>query len=463
MKKLLSLMLCLFLLAGLFSGCGRKIDNSAYVPTGDAILMEDQDPEDILPEEEDTQELYLAYYPERSLNPLFGSDYTNRVLMSLMYQPLFAVDNKKNPTPILCSRYQVSANQRNWFVYLEENATFSDGSRVTVDDVIASYNQAMQNDYYKNRFLMHLLSVEPTEDGGIQFALDTPMDNLPLLLDVPIVKASDVGMETGAPMGTGPDVFGDSVNGAVLQRNEAWWCGKTKIPATDKVIELIEVNSPAEVRDAFQFGGEKSVSVVCANPMSDSFAEYRCDYELWEIESGYMMYIGCNILYSEHFDDGTLRTFLTYGIDRESLAQDAYKGMVDTVTLPCAPTEFYYNKTLAAQYAYNPMIFIDYLSRYRIPVKDGLQKEMVLLVNAEDSARVRIARNIAEELTALGLPTKTLEAKKSHFKNVLVAGNYDIYLGMTRLSANMDLTEFFRPYGEMSRGGLSMRLCIPCA
>ena len=454
MKKFLSLMLCLSLLAGLFSGCGRKIDNSAYVPTGDAILMEDQDPEDILPEEEDAQELYLAYYPERSLNPLFGSDYTNRVLMSLMYQPLFAVDSKKNPTPILCSRYKVSANQRNWFVYLEENAAFSDGSRVTVDDVIASYNQAMQNDYYKNRFLMHLISVEPTEDGGIQFALDTPMDNLPLLLDVPIVKASDVGMETGAPMGTGPYVFGDSVNGAVLQRNEAWWCGKTKIPATDKMIELIPVSSPAEVRDAFQFGGEKSVSVVCANPMSDSFAEYRCDYELWEIESGYMMYIGCNILYSEHFDDGTLRTFLTYGIDRESLAQDAYKGMVDTVTLPCAPTEFYYNKTLAAQYAYNPMIFIDYLSRYRIPVEDGAQKEMVLLVNAEDSARVRIARNIAEELTALGLPTKTLEAKKSHFKNVLVAGNYDIYLGMTRLSANMDLTEFFRPYGEMSRGGL---------
>jgi len=79
---------------------------------------------------------------------------------------------------------------------------------------------------------------------------------------------------------------------------------------------------------------------------------------------------------------------------------------------------------------------------------------MVLLVNSEDSARVRIARNIAEELTALGLPTKTLEAKGSHFKNVLVAGNYDIYLGMTRMSPNMDLTEFFRPYGEMSRGGL---------
>ena len=452
MKRMTCLLLVLATMLGLFSGCANKIDNSAYVPTGDAILMEDEDPEDIQQEEED-QELYLAYNPEHSLNPLFGSDYNNRVLMSLMYQPLFAVDNKKNPTPILCGRYKVSANQRNWFIYLDPNAKFSDGSKVTVDDVIASYTTAMDNDYYRNRFLMHLIRVEATEDGGIQFALDTPMDNLPLLLDVPIVKASDV--DAILPRGTGPYVYTEDLSGAYLRRSENWWCGNTRIPARDLVIDLIEISSQAEVRDAFQFGGEKSVSVVCANPMSDSFAEYRCDYELWEIESGSMMYIGCNILYSKHFDDGTLRTFLTYGINREKLAQDAYKGLVDTVTLPCSPEEVFYNKSLAANYAYNPMVFIDYLSRYRIPVDDnGAQKKMVLLVNSEDSARVRIARSIAEELTELGLPTGTLECKGVNFKNVLAAGNYDIYLGMTRLSPNMDLTEFFRPYGEMSRGGL---------
>ena len=454
MKRTISLLLALTTLLGLLSGCANQTDNSAYVPTGDAIVLEGQDPEEIQPEEEDDQALYLAYYPDRSLNPLYGSDYTNRVLMSLMYQPLFAVDSRKNPTPILCGSYKVSANQRNWFIYLDPNATFSDGSYVRPEDVVASYTQAMQNDYYCNRFLMHLISVEEMEDGGIQFALDTPMDNLPILLDVPIVKASDVGLNDGIPLGTGPYIFKESASGNTLQRNANWWCGTTKIPATDQSIDLIEVSSPAEVRDAFQFGGERSVSVVCTNPMSDSFAEYRCDYELWEIESGYFMYIGCNILYSEHFDDGTLRTFLTYGIDRESLSKDAYNGMVDAVTLPCAPTEVFYNKTLAANYGYDPMKFIDYLSRYRIPTKDGAQKKLVLLVNSDDSARVRIARNIAEDLTELGLPTGTLECKGSNFKNVLVAGTYDIYLGMTRLSPNMDLTEFFRPYGEMSRGGL---------
>ena len=137
MKRIMTLLLVVSLILGIFSGCGRTIDNSAYEATGDAILMDGEEPEDILVEE-DPQELTLAYYPDKSLNPIFGSDYTNRILMSLMYQPLFAVDNKKNPTPILAGKYQVSANSRNVTVWLDENATFSDGSYVTPNVVFAT-------------------------------------------------------------------------------------------------------------------------------------------------------------------------------------------------------------------------------------------------------------------------------------------------------------------------------------
>ena len=454
MKKILSLLLVLAMVAALLPGCARSLDNSGYQPTGDAILMEDEEPTEA-EEAEDAQNLILAYYPDRSLNPIFGSDYTNRVLMSLMYQGLFAVDNQKNATPILCSRYKVSTNNRNWTFYLEESATFSDGSKVTPADVVATYQQAMDNDYYKYRFFKHLLNVEATEDGGILFQMDTSYQNLPILLDVPIVKASEVNLLTEPPAGTGPYVFAETASGAVLQRNPNWWCGSLKIPARDQTIDLVAVSSPAEVRDAFQFNGEDSVTVVCTNPMSDSFAEYRCDYELWEIESGYMLYIGCNILYSEHFDDGTLRTFLTYGIDRDSLAESAYKGLVNPVTLPCAPTESYYSKSLAAKYEYDPLKFIQKLASYRIPQKDGQDKELRLLVNSDDSARTRIAREIASNLTDLGLPCTTLEATSSTYQNIVAAGSYDMYLGMTRLSPDMDLTEFFRPYGYMGRGGLA--------
>lgn len=453
MKRILALLLAMLTVLSLFSGCANKIDNSGYIPTGDAILMEGQDPEDIMPEEEDTQELTLAYYPGRSLNPLFGSDYTNRVLMSLMYQPLFAVDNKKNTTPILAGGYRVSANFRNWTVYVDEFATFSDGSKVRPEDVIATYRKAMENDYYKGRFT-HVVDVVLTEDGkGVIFQLDTPYENLPLLLDIPIVKENEV--EAELPLGTGPYVFAEGMTGAQLQRVTNWWCGKTEIPATDLAIDLVEVSTPAEVRDAFQFGGENSVSVVCTNPMSDSFAEYSCDYELWEIESGYFMYIGCNILYSPFFEDGTLRTFLTYAIDRATLAEEAYKGMVYPVTLPCSPEEVFYSKSLASNYEYDSLKFISRMGSYHVPMEDGAPKQMRLLVNSDDSARTRIARNIAETLTDLGLPTKTLECNSFTYREAVRAQNFDIYLGMTRFSPTMDLTEFFRPWGELGWGGLA--------
>ena len=187
MKKGISALLALVLCLGCFTGCARSIDNSAYVPTGNAILMEGEEPEEetIAP---DSQDLTLAYYPDRSMNPLYGSDYTNRVVMSLMYQGLFAVDAKNNTTPILCSSYHITPDNRTWTIYLEPDATFSDGTRVTVQDVVASYEQARQNVYYKGRFT-HIARVELSSDGGVDFFLDTPYQNLALLLDIPIVKA----------------------------------------------------------------------------------------------------------------------------------------------------------------------------------------------------------------------------------------------------------------------------------
>ena len=135
--------------------------------------------------------------------------------------------------------------------------------------------------------------------------------------------------------------------------------------------------------------------------------------------------------------------------------KEAYNGMVTPVTLACSPEESYYNKTLASKYGYDALKFIERLGRYSIPQKDHEDKPMRLLVNSDDSARVQIARNIAAHLTELGLPCNTLECTGQVYKDAVYVQNFDIYLGMTRLSPNMDLSEYFRPYGQMARGGLS--------
>ena len=100
MKRIISLVLCLFLLV--LCGCSRA--DSPYVPTGDALMdAEDQGPVPTAPNQEEQDSLVLTYYPKESLNPYQCTDYTNRALFSLIYQGLFSVDRNYQTQPVLCS------------------------------------------------------------------------------------------------------------------------------------------------------------------------------------------------------------------------------------------------------------------------------------------------------------------------------------------------------------------------
>lgn len=441
MKPMICILLCLtLLLCGCSQGSGK-----AYVPTGNALVMEGEDPDSVGPTQEDTlQEFTLAYYPDRSLNPLQSSDYTNRVLFSLIYQGLFSVDSEYNAYPILCSAWQVSADNRTYTFYIEESATFSDGTRLTINDVLATYQAAVENGYYKGRF-SHVTSIELSGDGGIVFTMNTPYEDLPMLLDLPILKASEVDAER--PLGTGPYSLEDSLSGAHLRRNMNWWCGSTRLAATAESIPLVVGESPSQIRDSFEFD---DVGLVCADPCSDNYADFRCDFELWDNESGTMLFLACNVRYSQVFSNETIRAALTYAIDRATIVEENYDNYAKASTLAASPSSPYYSSTLASRYEFDPMKFIEALNQIEKP-----EDEIVLLVNNDDSARLRVAKDIAEMLTECGLPTKVTDLSTNMFKNYITNGRYDLYLGQTKLSPNMDLTEFFHPYGEMSWNGIS--------
>ena len=447
MKRITAVLLLLAMAAALLCSCAES-GNDAYVATGDAILMEGEDPaEDPLVDESETLE--LAYYPDRSMNPLIGNNITNRVLFSLIYQGLFAVDSSNNTTPILCARYSVSSGNRVWTIYLENSATFSDGSRVTVDDVLATYEAAQNSSYYKGRFT-HISSIEATEDGGICFTLDTAYENLALLLDIPIVRAEDV--EADHPLGSGPYRFVEGINGAYLERVADWW-SNVRVSTTAPSISLLEATDQAQVRDEFEFG---DLDLAIANPMSDSFAEYRCDYELWDCENGVMLYLCCNVLYSEYFKNtDVLQKAMTYAIDREYINETYYRGLAQPSTLAVSPGSPYYASGLASKYEYDALKFVDSISDFQVPKDEQLNnKKLKLLVNSSDSARLRTARYIAEALTEFGIPCGTLECSAENYELVLRANNWDMYIGQTKLSATQDLSEFFRPWGNLSWGGI---------
>ena len=276
-----------------------------------------------------------------------------------------------------------------------------------------------------------------------------------MLMDVPILKASEVTADF--PLGTGPYIFSENVGGTYLIKNFEWWANQ-EIAATADSINLVEVTDQAQVRDEFQFG---DVGLAIANPMSDSYAEYRCDYELWDVDSGMFLYLGVNVTYSDYFkDDGSLRHALTYAIDRQGIVDRFYRGLAYPATLAVSPGSPYYIDSLASRYEYDPMKFIDSIAGWAPPAKkkdEQGERKLILLVNSDDSARLKTARHIADTLTELGIPCGTMEygaTTNPTYEVVLRANNWDLYLGQTKLSPNYDLTEFFRGWGELSWGAI---------
>lgn len=456
MKRIIALLLALASLGALLSACGE--DPDVYVPKGGAMLEEGEEPEDLSLQDEELQNLHLTYFPDRSMNPLIGNNITNRVLFSLIYQGLFSVDRNNTAVPILCSYFQATADNRNYTVYLDQEATFSDGSPVTTADVLATYEAARNSDYYGGRFTYIDSVVQGESANSVVFHLTTAYECLPVLLDIPIVKVGHT--EDDFPIGTGPYVFQQNVAGEHLSKVANWWCAdKTKLPTNAETITLSEATSQAQVRDEFEFS---SLDLAISNPMSDSYAEYRCDFELWEVESGLFLYLGCNVLWSEYFKDGRneeLRKALTYAIDRQTIVDTYYRGRAYPSTLPTSPGSPYYSESLAARYEFDPLRFVSAIQNMYTPKNDkGETKKMLLLVNCDDSARLRTARYIAKELTDLGLETGTLEyggSTGTTYEQVLRAGSFDLYLGQTKLSATYDLSQFFKGYGNLGWGGIA--------
>ncbi len=444
MKRILAVFLCCVLVCGL-AACGSA-SQQPYTPTGNGLTYdEDQSgPAVTEPEGETVQEFSLIYYPDVTLNPYVCNDFTNRALFSLLYQGLFTVDRDYNVEPMLCSQYSMADSMRSYVFYVDPAATFADGTRVTAADVAASLTAAKEGDFYRSRF-SKVTSIAVTEDGqGVEVKLNTAYENFPILLDVPIVKATDVTLER--PMGTGPYTISDYGMGTQLVRRSNWWCQGRNMVITAPLIALQEAESVNQIRDEFQFG---SLDLVQADTGSDRYADYLCDYELWDSENGIFLYLACN-QESEVLTSAAMRKCITYGIDREALANDHYKGFARGASLPASPLSPYYNQSLANQYDYDPEAFAAQVQNLNLD-----SKEVILLVNGKDSHRLRVAKSIEEMLEKGGMNITIKAYEGNTYSWALKNEEYDMYIGQTILSPNMDLSHFFSTNGNLNYAGLS--------
>lgn len=438
-------LLCLILaLALLLSACGKEEAESTI-----ELLPEQNEAETTeqaaQADDGKTESTFgLSYLPAYGLNPFTCTATANRALFSLLYENLFVVSNQFRAEPVLCKSFKVSGEGTMYTFTLVDGVKFSDGTPLTIDDVAASIDAARVSPLYKGR-LSRISYYVVNEDGSITVVLSAPYENFALMMDIPIVKAASVESQT--PVGTGAY----RLSGSVLIRNQHWWKTTPDIDLGDRIL-LSPCTEPIELRDNFEFG---ATDLVYSDPNSAAAAGYRCDYEVWDVPTTVMHYIGFN-LGSGYFVNDTLRTAVTFALDREEIANTIYHGYALASPLPCSPNSDLYDAQLAEDYDYSPARFATAVQASEVLTSESYVGHVGrLIVCSEDPVRVTAAEAVAETLVSAGLSITVVPLERDSYLRALQNGDFDLYYGEVRLTANFDLTEFFNKYGNLQYGSIA--------
>lgn len=390
-----------------------------------------------------SQPFALSYDPGATLHPITGTSQVNLDLAPLVYQGLYALDNAFVPQPVLAQSAQVSEDGRVWTITLAQGVTFSDGTPLTAGHVVSSLNTAAASTLYASR-LAGVSGVQ-AGDGQVMITLSVPNGNLPALLDIPIVLEQG----SGAPLGTGRYRFADTGEGLELQANGAY---ADRLPYQS--IPLHPTATADERIAAFDSGEVTAVTTDFSSPYA---LGYSSSYETYDYPTTNLLYVGFRTT-GGVCQSAQVRQAFSQVFDRNSVVRSLLSGHGEAACLPIFPRHADYPAAAAEKLDYDVQAAAQLLEGSGFSKgEDGLFYQggspvsVKLIVNSDNTARQNIADFLARSLTSLGVQVEVRKLAWEDYNNALLSGQYDLYLGEVRMTADFDPTALLA--GNLNYGG----------
>lgn len=441
MKRCLTLLLAAMLLLG---GC-------ASLPEPDELHELEEEREirqPILPEENEAPAAAEPEYPEafslpyqsnRTLDPVTCGEGIQETVASLLYEPLFTLNASFQPEGVLCESLEWDETGLVCTLKLREGVTFSDGSALMARDVAETLQRARESERYAYR-LRNVAAVAANRAGKVVVTLTAPNRGLAALLDIPIVKWSTAGELV--PTGTGPYRLVSESGGVFLQTREDWWQQK-RLPA-----ETIPLVPAKDQETALYLFSARRVELLPVDPTDDPSLTSGKAQSTGQPTS-VMQFIGFNTAEGRLFADPRLRSIFSQGIDRETLVHAKLVDLALAAQFPVSPLSPLYPGSL--EKAYSEESVEEELKK--AGQDTGETRELTLLVSAGNAFRSASARFIAAELSLLDWEVQVVELPWEEYLAALEAGEFDLYLGEVRLTADWDLTGLVGTEGTLNYGG----------
>ncbi len=401
----------------------------------------------------DRDYITLLYSASDTFDPYTATTDSNRQLCRLIYEPLVKLDDEFNV--VYCLAEEAVLEGRLCTVTLK-NRSFSDGSRLTADDVVYSFNLAKKS---ATEYAYKLYSAESASAQGsntVVFKLSKADPYFTNLLDFPILKSGSEKQTTSdsvalPPIGCGRYRVDESLTKLVL--NEV-----SLANASDYSIKEIRlVNAPDS--ESLSHYVEIGAADMYYSDISDGNI-IRMSGKKVNININHIVYIGVNQSYG-NLGLNELRQAISAGIDRAAVCRDGY-----------------YNNAIAATGFFNPVwepvksvqnietvanqeITIENLEKIGynsvddkgIRLKNGRTRlQFTMLVNSENRTRVAVAQLISNQLMNFGIKINVVEKSYADYTAALSSGNFQLYLGEVALTPDMDLSSLVTEGGSAAYG-----------
>ena len=427
-RNLIRIFSC-FLAFLLLTGCSQEdLQEDESILPPDSLIQE-------IPNRTILPDLFsLPYAPGLTLDPVTCADGMQQVVSSLICEGLFRLDPNFEPIPWLCKSYAYDADAFTYVFILRDGIKFSDGTPLTGNDVKATLLRAKISERYGSR-LSQVTSVTADEQT-VTVTLSSANTSFPALLDIPILKS---GTED-SPIGTGPYLFSVENSSAWLISNQSWWQGSSQ--PVDR-IALIEASDQDTMLYRFT---SHDVQLITADLTGTDPISATGSIVYQDANTTILQYLGINVN-REPLNDAGFRRLLSQGIDRSNLVSAFLSGHGIPTQSPVSPATSLYPAALDRPFSLSDFSAAWAESGYRV------NRPLTLLVNAENDFKISAAQQIADIFSAVGIPTTVKILPWEEYTAALTAGEFDLYYGEIKLSADWNLSQLLGSSGALNYGG----------
>lgn len=394
-----------------------------------------------------------------SLNPLFATTNSEKVLSKLLFATLSTVDYSGHSGVGLAKSISPNEDGKVWTVVLRDDLEWSDGEPITNDDVLFTVNlikNSFVNSIYNSNFAN--VNVTENEDGKIIFTLPSTYADFISALNVPILpkhKLENVDPKTliedsfsNTPVTSGAFSFNALQSSSnnnekvyYLSANPHYYKGK---PLLSSFVVHTYKNKDSII------GAINSGAVTATADLSDVESSYITSPQIQKknssLNSGVFMFFNTT---NESIKNTELRAAIRQGINLEKVR--SYAPDTSALDYPILKSQISLSK-------YPEVPAYDYTAaKTKISELLGENPGWLEIATVTSGYLPNVANAIAEELKTLGFEVNvsTYDETQDFVNNVISKRAYDILIYDVELGADPDPLPYYHS-SQASGSGLNL-------